>query len=115
MTEDENRFIIRRVKLVRAWPWAGSALIVLICGLGAWLYTTRPLLVDPFAVLARVHDDSIPASTLTFMAALLPVAVLTCLFLAIVIVLFAFAAFAIEKKYLALLRHPASDAAAMRE
>jgi NADH:ubiquinone oxidoreductase subunit H len=61
-------------------------------------------MANPFAVLARLQSDSVSQSALTLSAALLPVVVLTCLLLAVAMVLLTFAAFSIERKYLAILR-----------
>lgn len=104
VTDDEARFLVRRRNLVRAWPFAGAFLICLIIGLGVWLFLTRPLLANPFAVLSMLRSDSIPTSTLALMAGLLPIAVLMCLALAVAVVLFAFASFVNEKKYLTMLQ-----------
>ena len=82
----------------------GGVLLCLVLGLGVWLFLFKPLLANPFAVLSKLNSDSIPASTLTLMAGLLPVSVLMCLVLAIAIVLFGFAAFANEKKYIAMIQ-----------
>lgn len=72
----------------------------MILGLTVWLVLTKPLLANPFAVLSQLKDNALPQSTLTLMAAILPVAVLICLLLAFAVILFAFAVFANEKKYL---------------
>jgi hypothetical protein len=104
VTDDEARFLVRRRRLVRAWPFAGAFLICMIIGLGVWLFLTRPLLANPFAVLSMLRGDSIPASTLALMAGLLPIAVLMCLTLAIAIVLFTFASFFNERKYLTMVQ-----------
>jgi hypothetical protein len=104
MTSDEMRFLTRRRRLVRAWPLVGAFLLCLVTGLGVWLFLTRPLLANPFAVLSMLRTDSIPASTLALMASLLPVAVLTCIVLVLAIVFFAFASFVNEKKYLTMIQ-----------
>lgn len=104
MTTDEMRFLTRRRRLVRTWPLVGAVLLCLITGLAAWLFLTRPLLANPFTVISMLKGNSIPASTLALMAGLLPIAVLTCMILVLVMVLFAFASFVNEKKYLAMIQ-----------
>ena len=100
LTDKERRFVAKRTKFVQAWPLVGGVLLCLVLGLGVWLFLSKPLLANPFVVLSKLNSGSIPASTLTLMAVLLPVSVLMCLILAIAVVLFCFAAFANEKKYI---------------
>lgn len=107
-SEIEMQFVARRVKLVRRWPAVGILLVMLLSGFGAWLYFTRPLLINPFYVFSRLQEGSIPASSMKLMAAMLPVAILLCLVLVLTIVLFAFVAFANERKYQAIIRHLSS-------
>lgn len=78
-------------------------MLVLLTGLGIWLFLNKPLLANPFEVMARLQSDSIPESTMVVMAGLLPIGVLTCLFLAAAVLVFAYTAFANEKKYLRIL------------
>ena len=104
ITDREIRFVANRAKFVKAWPPVGGVLMCLAIGVGVWLFLFKPLLANPFAVLSKLNSDSIPASTLALMAGLLPLSVLVCIALAIAIVLFGFAAFANEKKYIAMIQ-----------
>jgi hypothetical protein len=103
VSHDELSFITRRSRLVRTWPLAGSALLIMAAGLTAWLFFSRPLLANPLTVWSRLDENSLPESELVVMAAMLPVVVLACLALLIVLILFGFVAFANEKKYLSIL------------
>lgn len=104
LSNEDRQFLVKRTRLVRAWPTVGTILLLFVIGLGIWLFWSKPLLANPFLVLARLKNDSVPASTLTLMAGLLPVVFTMCIVLAVSIVLFAFAGFANEKKYLAIIR-----------
>jgi len=104
LTEAEKAFPARRAKRVRTWPVVGAVLLFTLAVLGAWLFVTRPLLADPFTVLARLDAGSIPPSMLTLMAGLLPVVVLLCLVLAAAIVLLVYAAMVNERRHLAIIR-----------
>lgn len=104
ITDEDRRFLAGRARRVRTWPYVGGALLCLAFGLGLWLFVSKPLLANPFVVLSRLESDSIPDSTLTLMAALLPVTVLMCVLLVIAILLFAFSAFALERRYLAMVQ-----------
>lgn len=104
LNEKEQRFITRRARLIRSWRYVGTLLLVMLIGLGAWLFFSRPLLANPFETMTLLKSHSIPASTLTVMAAILPVVVLMCIFLAVINVLYVFAAFSSEKQYLAIIQ-----------
>jgi hypothetical protein len=104
MTDKERAFLARRARLMRSWPVVGGLLLVLVIALGVWLFFFRPLLANPLVVMSALESNTIEPSSLTVMAGLLPVTVLVCLGLALAVVLFSFAAFNNEKKYLALIR-----------
>ncbi len=104
LTERERVFVERRAKLVRSWRVVGTVCLGLVVCLAAWLWVTRPLFINPWAVFAGLRDGSIPGSMITLMAAMLPVVVLACLFVLAVCLLFCFAAFANERKHLEIIR-----------
>jgi hypothetical protein len=112
LSNEEMYFLAKRARLVKAWRYVGTVLLVGVIGISAWLFRFRPLLADPFTVLARLNNDSIPASTMALSAALLPIMFLICMVLALAILLFTFAAFANEKKYLSVIRKMAGISAA---
>lgn len=114
ITAKEKRFLAKRTKLVQTWPLVGGILLCLVLGLGVWLFLSTPLLANPFTVLSKLRSNSIPVSTLTLMAGLLPVAILMCLVLAIAMVAFSFAAFSNEKKYIAMVERMRMCAASSR-
>jgi hypothetical protein len=103
LTAEEQRFLTKRARLVRTWPVVGAVLLTLLIALGLWLFLSRPMLANPFVVFARLESGSVPESQLVLMAAMLPVVVLLCIFVAITVVLFAFAVFSTEKRYLKLI------------
>lgn len=109
LTDEDRRFLAKRIQLVRAWPYVGAMLLALPVGLSVWLWLSVPLLIDPLFAMTRLSSDALPESTMALMAAMLPVAVLLCLALALAAVLFVFAAFSNEKKYLQIIRHAACE------
>lgn len=109
LAEHELRFLATRQQLARAWPWVGAAMLGTIIVCAAWLYLRVPLLVNPFAVAAQLRDGSLSAATVTLMAGLLPLAVLACLILALALLAFGYAAFANEKRYLAIVQRVAES------
>lgn len=104
ITNEEMRFVTKRRRFVKAWPLVGTILISLAIGLGVWLFLSKPLLANPFTVLSKLKSGSIPHSTLVLMAGILPIVVLMCIALVITIVLFVFASFNNERKYLAMVQ-----------
>jgi len=109
LSEQEAQFLANRTKLANAWRYVGVVLLVSLASLAGWLFWYVPLLANPFLVLTRLQDDSIPQSTMALATALLPIMVLTCLFVTMVIVLFIFATFANERKYLSIVQKVTGD------
>ncbi len=114
LTEQQKAFLKKRIKMVRAWPIIGSAIILLEAGLAAWLLWKHPLLINPQAVLSKLRDGSLPDSTCSLMAAFLPFVVILSLGLLAMLTLFAFVALANERKHIAIIQklnpdNPARD------
>lgn len=104
LKEQQRKFIETRSKFVKTWPVVGTGLLVVTLGLGTWLFLTKPLLANPFFVLNQLKNNAVSLSTLTLMAGFLPLVILLCLILVIAVIVFAFAAFSNEKKYLAIIK-----------
>ncbi|MFO7665716.1 MAG: hypothetical protein R6V76_03775 [Desulfobacterales bacterium] len=104
LSYEDQRFLVKRIRLVQTWRYVGAILLAMLVGLGMWLFLSKPLLANPFVVVTRLKSDAIPEATMVLMAAMLPVVVLTCIALAVAVVLFAFAAFSNEKKYLQIIQ-----------
>jgi uncharacterized membrane protein len=109
LSYEEQRFVAKRAKLMRTWRYVGAILLAMIIGLGMWLFWSNPLLANPFVVMARLKGDSIPESTMALMAGMLPVIVLLCIVLAVTAILFVFAAFSNEKKYLTIIQRESRE------
>jgi hypothetical protein len=100
----EVRFLVGRTRLANAWRYVGVLLLVSLVGLAGSLFWFAPLVANPSTVLTRLEGDAIPPSTMALSTALLPVVLLTCILLALGIVLFVFAAFSNERKYLSIVQ-----------
>jgi hypothetical protein len=109
LNDTERRFLAKRTRLVRAWRYVGTVLLLALVGLGAWLFFSRPLLANPWAVMAGLEDGTIADAMLVLMAGMLPVVVLLCLVLAVAMVLFAFAAFLNERRYQQIIRRACDE------
>ncbi len=96
-------FISRRRRLTRAWPFVGGGLLAALALFSGWLYVKNPLLINPLEIVQRLQGGGLDPSTLMTMAGLLPVVFLSSIFLVLLLILFTFAKFRTESKYLALL------------
>lgn len=104
LSYEEQRFVEKRASLMRTWRYVGTIMLAMIIGFGVWLFFSKPLLADPFIVMTKLESNSIPESTMALMAGILPVVILMCIVLAISIILFVFASFSNEKKYLKIIQ-----------
>ncbi len=109
LSYEEQCFVVKRAKLMRTWRYVGAILLALILGLGVWLFLSNPLLANPFVVMTRLQSNSIPESTMVLMAGMLPVVALMCIVLAVTAILFVFAAFSNEKKYLTIIQRESRE------
>jgi hypothetical protein len=108
LSDDEARFLAKRTRFVKTWRGVGVVLLILLSVLTGWLFWFVPLLANPFSVLSRLQEDSVPVSTMALATALLPIVSLFCLLMAFVIVLFVFVVISNEKSYLAIVRRLAA-------
>lgn len=109
LSYEEKCFVAKRARLMRTWRYVGAILLAMIIGLGVWLFLSKPLLANPFVVMTRLKSNSIPQSTMALMAGMLPVVTLMCVVLAVTAVLFVFAAFSNEKKYLTIIQRESRE------
>lgn len=103
LSESDTAFLAARRRFVRTWPVAGWSVLAVLVALAGWLLATRPLLISPWAAMARLEAGTLPPSTLALAAVMLPVAMLMCLLVTAAAVLFGFAAFANERRHLAII------------
>ena len=104
LTQRENVFVQKRWMFARSWPIVGSIALATVLVFAGWLWFSNPLLINPWAVLSGLESGSIPDTTLALMAALLPVTMLTCLFVIIAGLILSFIAFSNERKHIAIIR-----------
>lgn len=100
LLDSDRAFLQKRTRFVRSWRYVGPALTCIIAALGGWLFVQHPLLANPAHVVAELQHGGIDQRTTGLMAALLPSAVCLLVFLCLVGVLFSFASFSNERRYL---------------
>ena len=104
LTPKEEAFVKKREKFARSWPLVGAAMLGVIFVFAAWLWFSTPLLINPWVVLSGLDAGSIEDATITLMAGMLPLVMITCLFLLVVALVLSFAAFANERRHIAIIR-----------
>jgi hypothetical protein len=100
LSDDDRAFIARRSRFVRTWPLAGGFLVIALGALVVWLWITRPLMTNPFALARALEAGALPESTLYLLTAMLPVMTLACFGVVGALLVFAFVTFARESRYL---------------
>lgn len=104
LSREDASFLEKRSKLTRSWPWAGGAMLIALGLLTLWLWFTAPYLLRPWTVAAQIEAGTLAQSTVTLMAAILPLMVLGLLMFAVAMVLFCFVAFANERRLIRIIR-----------
>lgn len=102
LSETEAKLIERRSRLIRIWPYAGTASLAGVVIMAGYLIVANPLLINPFYVIAQIEADSIPQSTLLLLAVIAPLAVLLSLLILVVMIAYVFAAMGNEKRLIAI-------------
>ena len=100
----QQRFVMRRRKLLRTWRVVGPLLLLFLVMAGVIMFFSYPLMFNPYEAIDRLEAGTLEDSTLQLMALLLPIAMLMVFFMLMVVVLFSFAAMANDKKYLAIIK-----------
>ncbi len=104
LTAEQVEFLSRRRRLARLWPVVGVLLLLVVVAAVGWLFLRHPLLINPLAVTSRVEAGSLPGSTLTILAVMLPLMSLACFIVLTAVILYGFSVFAIERRYQRLIR-----------
>ena len=102
-TSDES-YIDRRTKLVNCWRWVGAFLFALIAGLFLWLGMRAPLMINPWETAGRIEEESLGAPMVMLMAAMLPVTMVGLFLCLVSIIVFAYVAFANERRLIDIIR-----------
>lgn len=104
LARKQQRFIMRRRKLLRTWRVVGPLLLLLLIITAVIMFFGYPLMFNPYEVIERLEAGTLENSTLQLMALLLPIAMLMVFFMLVVVVLLSFAALTNDKKYLAIIK-----------
>lgn len=88
----------------------GLPTVAIVLGVFASLFFFEPFIANPLVIFSRLEADEIPVSSLALLAAFVPI--LFCTLLAVVLIMFVFAAASLftEKRYLSLIDKTAGTA-----
>ncbi len=103
LTRKQQRFLLKRQTLQRAWRITGPVVLVLLVLAGAALFFNYPLMFNPYESMARLEAGTLADSTLQLMALLLPIAMVMVFVMLVVVVLLVFAVIDNDRKYLAII------------
>lgn len=96
----DRGFLAKRRRIHQYMPYLFVGLLVIVVGFVAWLLVSGSLLVRPFAVIARVQEQTLEESTLVTMAVMLPMVFWAVLVLMGLAVVGLFVALWLERRYL---------------
>lgn len=100
----ERLYVEKRERLTKLWPAFGAGVLLMLAALALWLWLRVPYFANPWAVAEALESGGLPESTITLMAAMLPVVVLMFLVFALAVVLLTFVAFSNERRLIQLVR-----------
>jgi len=100
----DTAFIKRRRRLLKLWPWAGSALLLMLLFLAAWMWIRVPYMINPWLVLEQIEAGTLADSTMLMMAGMLPVVMVAFLGFVAATIVILFTAFSNERRMLGIIR-----------
>lgn len=100
LTVQQQDFIIRRVKMLKTWPIALTAVLLGFIGLCVYLYIRVPQMVDPMHVAEKIENKEFEVETLQTMALMLPVVFLILIAVMFALIIFVHIGMMKERKYL---------------
>jgi HAMP domain-containing protein len=104
LSSAEKKFVEKRERRAKYWPYFGAASLVLVAAYGAWLWVTMPHLIRPWRVIESLEAGTLSESTMGVMAVMLPFVMAMLLVFAFIIVLLWFVAFYNERRLIRLVR-----------
>ena len=99
----ELLFVEKRERLTKQWPIFGFGVLLLLAAFVFWLWNDVPHMVNPWLVAASLEKGALPESTMTLMAAMLPIVILVLIAAASAFVLLVSVACSNERRLIQLL------------
>ena len=104
LSSAEKKFVEKRERRAKYWPYFGSASLVLVAAYSVWLWVKMPHLIRPWRVIESLEAGTLSESTMAVMAVILPFVMAMLLVFAFLIVLLWFVAFYNERRLIRLVR-----------
>jgi len=101
--EKDLEFIKKRSFFVRWWNVVGSIMLFVLGGMAVWFFVRVPNFINPLHVIEQLKLGTLPQSSLVVMAGMLPIVVLGLLLVCVAVIIFIFAFFSNERRYLAII------------
>jgi len=99
LTEAQEKFMTRRRRFVRTWPFVGLVLLAALAGVFIYVFVRTPLLANPFYVNDALLDRTLADGQARAMAVFVPILFWMVFLLGVMLILLAFASFANERKW----------------
>lgn len=104
LISEELRFIEKRERLAASWTFVGALVLALFFAFAIWAWLNVPQLINPWMVVSNLKAGNLPETTVSLMAAMLPVVMLTLLVSAGLVVGLVFCAFSNERRLIRIIR-----------
>lgn len=109
LDSNDLRFLKKRKTFSRTWNFVAIGLLLALGTLFLWLFFKSPNMVNPFHVVSQIKADTLENSTLLLMATLFPITVCFCIFITAICIIFGFAVFANERRYIRIIEKLVRD------
>lgn len=113
MTPAQEEFVARRASQIAYWPWVGSAILLFLIGIFAFVYVRFPLYVQPSYLATQLSFNRVPQDTLLRIAAMGSLAMVGCAAFLLVIFLLIFLTLWNEKRLIVIIRAQAAELAGL--
>ena len=104
LSSEEKKFLEKRERRAKYWPYFGAVSLVLVVAYSIWLWVKMPYLIRPWRVIESLEAGTLSESTMAIMSVIRPFVMAMLLVFAFLIVLFLFVVFYNERRLIRLVR-----------
>ncbi len=105
LSDNDRIFLKKRKRLVAMWNTVAVVMLIGLVALFLWIFFTSPYFANPLYVAEALKQNDIEASVMTVSTIMLPVVVIMQFATVAVFIVFGFAIFANEKRYLSMIEN----------
>ena len=70
LTQSQEKFLAQRRLFSKLGLWVGMVTLLILIIFVVYMYLKQPLLANPYYIMAQINNNSLPVSTLSFLAIL---------------------------------------------